>query len=91
MKTVLQPAQIRQHGMPARSDGPLAETERSHQMVRNRKRDDFDALHLLGVRWQPRRHDDASKLIKQILRLGPDSAEASANLGIVLQLRDRPN
>jgi len=55
------------------------------------KRDDFDSLHLLGVvRWQQRRHDEASRLIRQALRERPDSAEAVANLGIVLHSLERP-
>jgi Flp pilus assembly protein TadD len=88
MKRALQLAQILQHGMAAHREGRLADAERSYQAVLARKRDDFDSLHLLGVvRWQQRRHDEASKLIKQALRVRTDSAEACANLGIVLQSR----
>jgi Flp pilus assembly protein TadD len=87
MKRALQLAQILQHGMTAHREGRLAEAERSYQAVLDVRRDDFDSLHLLGVvRWQQRRHDKASKLIKQALRVRPDSAEACANLGIVLHI-----
>jgi protein O-GlcNAc transferase len=91
VKRTLQLAQILHHGMTAHREGRLADAERSYQAVLNLKRDDFDSLHLLGVvRWQQRRHDEASKLIKQALRVRPDSAEACANLGIVLQSLERP-
>jgi predicted O-linked N-acetylglucosamine transferase (SPINDLY family) len=91
MKRALQLAQILEHGMTAHRQGRLADAERSYQAVLNVKRDDFDSLHLLGVvRWQQRRHDEASLLIKQALRVRPDSAEACANLGIVLLSLDRP-
>ena len=87
MKKALQLAQLLQHGMTAHREGRLAEAERSYRAVRDVKQDDFDSLHLLGVaRWQQRRHDEASKLIKQALRVRPDSAEACANLGIVLHI-----
>ena len=90
MKRALQLAQILQHGMTAHREGRLAEAERSYQAVLEVKRDDFDSLHLLGVvRRQQRRHDEASKLIKQALRVRPDSAEACDNLGIVLHFLDR--
>ena len=90
MKKALQLAQILQQRMTAHQHGRLAEAARSYQAVLDLKRDDFDSLHLLGVlRWQQRRHDEASKLIKQALRVRPDSAEACANLGIVLQSLDR--
>jgi protein O-GlcNAc transferase len=91
MKRTSQLAQILQHGMAAHRDGRLADAERSYQAVLNLKRDDFDSLHLLGVvRWQQRRHEEASKLIKQALRVRPDSAEACANLGIVLHSLEQP-
>jgi protein O-GlcNAc transferase len=91
MKRALQLAQILQHGMAAHREGRLIDAERWYQAVLNLKRDDFDSLHLLGVvRWQQRRHEEASKLIKQALRVRPDSAEACANLGIVLQSLDQP-
>jgi tetratricopeptide (TPR) repeat protein len=68
MKKALQLTQILQHGT-AHRDGRLAEAERWYQAVLELKRDDFDSLHLLGVvRWQQRRHDEASQLIKQALR-----------------------
>jgi protein O-GlcNAc transferase len=91
MKRTLQLAHILHHGMTAHREGRLADAERSYQAVLEVKRDDFDSLHLLGVvRWQQRRHDEASKLIKQALRVRPDSAEACANLGIVLHSLERP-
>jgi protein O-GlcNAc transferase len=91
MKKALQLAEILQHGMTAHREGRLAEAERSYQAVLALKRDNFDSLHLLGlVRWQQRRHDEASALIKQALRVRPDSAEACSNLGIVLQSLERP-
>jgi protein O-GlcNAc transferase len=91
MKKSVQLAQILQHGMAAHRAGRLTDAERSYQAVLNLKRDDFDSLHLLGVvRWQQRRHDEASKLIKQALRVRPDSAEACANLGIVLSSLAQP-
>jgi Flp pilus assembly protein TadD len=83
MKRAWQLAEILQHGMAAHRDGRLAEAERSYQAVLETKRNDFDSLHLLGVvRWQQRRHEGASKLITQALRVRPDSAEACANLGM---------
>ena len=86
-KRALQLAQILPHGLTAHREGRLAEAERSYQAVLDVKRDDFDSLHLLGVvRWQQHRHDEASQLIKQALRVRPDSAEACANLGIVLRI-----
>jgi protein O-GlcNAc transferase len=85
-------AQILQHGMTAHREGRLADAERSYQAVLALKRDNFDSLHLLGlVRWQQRRHNEASALIKQALRVRPDSAEACANLGVVQQSLDRPS
>ena len=91
MKKALQLTQIPRHGMTAHREGRLAEAERSYQAVLDVKRDDFDSLPLLGVvRWQQRRHDEASELIKQALRVRPDSAEAWANLAIVLQPLDQP-
>jgi Flp pilus assembly protein TadD len=86
VKRALQLGHILQHGMTAHREGRLAEAERSYQAVLDVKRDDFDSLHLLGVmRWEQSRHGEASKLIKQALRVRPDSAEACANLGIVLR------
>jgi predicted O-linked N-acetylglucosamine transferase (SPINDLY family) len=91
MKKALRLAEILQHGMAAHREGRLADAERSYQAVLALKRDNFDSLHLLGVvRWQQRRHDEASALIKQALRVRPDSAEACSNLGIVLQSLNRP-
>src|ERR1043166_481676 len=83
MKKALQLTQIPRHGMTAHREGRLAEAERSYQAVLDVKRDDFDSLPLLGVvRWQQRRHDEASQLIKQALRVRPDSAEAWASRNV---------
>jgi Flp pilus assembly protein TadD len=91
MKKASRLAEVLQQGMTAHRQGRLVEAERSYQAVLEAKRDDFDSLHLLGVvRWQQRRHQEASRLIKQALRVRPDSAEACSNLGIVLQSLDQP-
>ena len=77
MKRALQLAQILQHGMSAHRHGRLAEAECSYRAVLDVKRDDSDSLHLLGVvRRQQRRHDAASTLTKQTLRVPSDSLEA---------------
>src|SRR5437879_1058763 len=91
MKKALRIAEILQHGTAAHQQGRLADAERSYASVLDLKRDEFDALHLLGVvRWQQHRFDEAAALIRQALRVRPDSAEACSNLGIVLQSLDRP-
>src|SRR5262249_50444730 len=86
MKKAVRIAEILQYASAAHQQGRLADAERSYASVLDLKRDEFHALHLLGVvRWQQRRFDEAAVLIRQALRGKPDSAEARPNLRIVLQ------
>jgi tetratricopeptide (TPR) repeat protein len=70
--------------------GSLSEAASLYQAVLRTDRDQFDALHGLGiVRNQQRRHEEARSLFRRALRQNPQSAEAEYNLGIALNALKR--
>lgn len=65
--------------------GHLAEAERLYQGVLKSERNQFDALHLLGMlRYQQGRYSDAQPLIAAALRSNAASVVALSNYGLVL-------
>jgi protein O-GlcNAc transferase len=77
-------------GLAAHQQGRLADAERFYRAVLERKREDFDSLHLLGlIRWQQGRYQEALALITRAIRSKPGSAEARSNLGLVLHALNR--
>jgi tetratricopeptide (TPR) repeat protein len=65
--------------------GHLPEAASLYQAVLKTDRDQFDALHGLGIlRNQQRRHEEARNLFRRALRQNPQSAEAEYNLAIAL-------
>jgi tetratricopeptide (TPR) repeat protein len=70
--------------------GSLSEAASLYQAVLRTDRDQFDALHGLGIlRNQQRRHEEARSLFRRALRQNPQSAEAEYNLGIALNALKR--
>ena len=65
--------------------GDLAEARRLYKLILRERPDQFDALHLLGVVEAQRGHPDkGARLIRDALRINPNSAEARFSRGNVL-------
>lgn len=85
-------AHLLQQGFTAHQRGNLAEAERCYETILGAKRNQFDALHLLGVvRLQQGRAEEAIDLIGKALRINPRSPAAHVNLGAAFGALKRLN
>jgi Flp pilus assembly protein TadD len=70
--------------------GELDKTERLCAGILDHRRDDFDALHLLGLlNFQRHRMAEALHFISAALGANPGSVDAMSNLGLVLHAMER--
>lgn len=70
--------------------GRLDEAEKLYARALKLQRDNFDALHLLGVlNHQRGKPAEAHRLIAAALKVNPNSPDALSNLGMVLNALDR--
>jgi tetratricopeptide (TPR) repeat protein len=82
--------QLLQDAVGLHRQGRLDEAEKLYSRALKLDRDQFDALHLLGMlNYQRGRHGEAHRLIKAALKVSPRSADALANLGMVLHALKR--
>lgn len=71
-----------QRAVAAHQAGNLAEAERLYKAVLATDKNQFDALHMLGIiEGQRGNYSEALRRISKALRIQPNSAEAHANLG----------
>ena len=83
-------AQLLQQGLDLHQQGHLDEAEKFYNRVLKAQRDQFDALHLLGMlNHQRGRNGEAYRLISSALKVDPRSADALTNLALVLHALKR--
>jgi len=74
-----------QQALALHQQGRLDEAEKLYSRALKAQRDNFDALHLLGMlNHQRGKHAEAHRLIAAALKLQPGSADALSNLAMVL-------
>jgi Flp pilus assembly protein TadD len=74
-----------QEALALHRQGQLAAAEKGYARVLKSFPDQFDALHLLGMlKLQAGKAGEAQRLITSALKIAPASADAHANLGLVL-------
>jgi tetratricopeptide (TPR) repeat protein len=70
--------------------GRLGEAEFNCRLVLGAHKNEFAALHLLGlIQFQHGKFEEANRLIRQALRVNPRSAKANSNLALALQQLNR--
>jgi hypothetical protein len=80
------PAAALQEALALHQRGQLAEAEKIYNRVLKAQRDNFDALHLLGMlNHQRGKSGEAYRLINAALKVAPRSPDALSNLALVLQ------
>ncbi len=86
----LHPAQLLQEAVALHRQGRLDEAERLYNRVLKADRNEFDALHLLGMlNHQRGKTGEAYRLLVAALKAQPRSADALANFGMVLHALKR--
>lgn len=79
-----------QQGLALHQQGRLDEAEKLYTRALKAQRDNFDALHLLGVlNHQRGKAGEAYRLITAALKVQPGSADALSNLAMVLHVLKR--
>jgi len=79
-------SRLLRRALRAHEEGEFARAERLYAAVLNHQRDNFDALHGLGlIHYRHGRLDTALALIQTALRTDPDRADGFASLGLVFQ------
>ena len=84
--------QILNDALGLHRQGRLDEAEKLYTRVLKMQRDQFDALHLLGMlNHQRGKAGEAYRLLTAALKADPRSADAHTNLGLVLHALKRRN
>ncbi len=82
--------QMLQDGLALHRQGRLDDAEKFYTRVLKLQRDQFDALHLLGMlNHQRGKTGEAYRLLTAALKVDPRSADALSNLGLVLHALKR--
>jgi tetratricopeptide (TPR) repeat protein len=78
-------ARLQRQAVSAFQQGQLEKAERLCHAILDYRRDDFDALHLLGfIRLQRGRHNDAVAFLTRAVKADARSFDAVSNLGLAL-------
>ncbi|HXQ51901.1 MAG TPA: sulfotransferase [Stellaceae bacterium] len=86
----LDPAQAIRDALAHLKTGNAAAAEQIFETLLRQERDNFDALHNLGVlRYQAGRFDEGLALVRKALRRRPNSAMAHNTMGLMLRMRGR--
>jgi len=84
--TPQQGAAALQEALALHRQGQLAAAEKAYARILKSFPDQFDALHLLGMlKLQAGKAGEAQRLITSALKIAPNSPDAHANLGLVVQ------
>jgi Tfp pilus assembly protein PilF len=83
-------SRMRRQAYGAFAQGDLDRSEKLCAGILQHRRDDFDALHLLGMlNFQRRRMVEALHFLSEALRINSSSADAMSNLGLAYQATGR--